>query len=182
MENGNLEKKPDTRITKQGLGHRPILESQILASREKTRSASEAARLLGISYNTYKKYATLYGIFEQLKNEAGIGIDKIRHTKNRKYAIDDLLANKYPRYPLYKFKSKLFNSGYIPRACTVCGHSEERISDGKQPLLLDFLDGNLNNRNLENIRPLCYNCFFLLVGNRKEKHFQALNIEDTTQI
>ena len=27
----------------------------------------EAARLLGVSYNTYKKYARKYGIFEDLK-------------------------------------------------------------------------------------------------------------------
>ena len=43
------------------------------------------------------------------------------------------------------------------------------------PLLIDFLDGNLNNRVLDNIRPLCYNCFFLLVGERNVKNWYAEN-------
>ncbi len=59
--------------------------------------------------------------------------------------------------------------------CSSCGFSEERISDGKMPLLIDFLDGNLNNRKLENIRPLCYNCFFLLVGERNVKNWYEEN-------
>jgi len=57
-------------ITKRGLGARPIMESQIRAAQEKSKSALEAARTLGISYNTYKKYAKLYGIFEDLKNRS----------------------------------------------------------------------------------------------------------------
>jgi hypothetical protein len=43
------------------------------------------------------------------------------------------------------------------------------------PLLIDFLDGNLNNRVLDNIRPLCYNCFFLLVGDRNVKPWYEEN-------
>ena len=81
----NLEET--TRITKRGLGARPILESQIKAAQEKSRSAFEAARLLGVSYNTYKKYAKLYGVFEDLKNPYGIGIEKAKGIKNKKYHI-----------------------------------------------------------------------------------------------
>ncbi len=42
-------------ITKRGLGAKPILESQIKAAQQNSNSAMEAARVLGISYNTYKK-------------------------------------------------------------------------------------------------------------------------------
>ena len=169
----NLE--PNSRITKRGLGAKPILESQIKAAQEKSKSAFEAARTLGISYNTYKKYAKLYGIFEDLKNPYGVGIEKAKRIKNKKYHIDDLIAGKHIRYPLHKFKNKLFDSGYVPKVCGGCGFSEERVSDGKMPLLIDFLDGNLNNRKLDNIRPLCYNCFFLLVGDRNVKHWYEEN-------
>lgn len=166
------EKPKSNRITKPGLGAIIILESQIRAAQDKASSAAEAARVLGVSYNTYKKYAKMYGIMERLKNPAGIGLTRRRHIKNKKYHIEDLLSNKYPRYPLHKFKNKLFDSGYVPRVCSCCGFSEARVSDGKYPLLIDFLDGNLNNRILENIRPLCFNCFFLLVGNRNLKHYE----------
>jgi len=169
----NLE--PNSRTTKRGLGAKPILESQIKAAQEKSKSAFEADRTLGISYNTYKKYAKLYGIFEDLKNPYGIGIEKAKRIKNKKYHIDDLIAGKHVRYPLHKFKNKLFDSGYVPKVCGSCGFSEERVTDGKMPLLIDFLDGNLNNRKLDNIRPLCYNCFFLLVGDRNVKHWYEEN-------
>jgi hypothetical protein len=180
MENQEVEEffpniEPNSRTTKRGLGAKPLLESQIKAAQEKSRSAFEAARTLGVSYNTYKKYAKLYGLFENLKNPYGIGIEKAKKIKNKKYHIDDLIAGKHIRYPLHKFKNKLFDSGYVPKVCGSCGFGEERITDGKMPLLIDFLDGNLNNRKLENIRPLCYNCFFLLVGDRNVKHWYEEN-------
>jgi hypothetical protein len=168
----NLE---NSRIVKRGLGAQPILESQIRAAQLKSASAFEAARTLGVSYNTYKKYAKLYGIFDDLKNPYGIGIHKAKAIKNKKYHIDDLIAGKHIKYPLHKFKNKLFDSGYVPKVCGSCGFSEERITDGRMPLLIDFLDGNLNNRVLDNIRPLCYNCFFLLVGDRNVKTWYEEN-------
>lgn len=168
----NLEKR---RTPKRGLGARPLLESEIKEAQSKSRSAFEAARLLEVSYNTYKKYAKLYGIFEDLKNPYGIGIEKAKAIKNKKYHIDDIIDGKHLHYPLHKFKNKLFDSGYVPKICSSCGFSEERITDGKMPLLIDFLDGNLNNRKLDNIRALCYNCFFLLVGERNVKNWYAEN-------
>jgi len=168
----NLEK---SRTTKRGLGARPLMESQIKAAQEKSKSAFEAARTLGVSYNTYKKYAKMYGVFEDLKNPYGIGIEKAKKIKNKKYHIDDIIDGKHLHYPLHKFKNKLFDSGYVPKICSSCGFSEERITDSKMPLLIDFLDGNLNNRKLDNIRALCYNCFFLLVGERNVKNWYAEN-------
>jgi hypothetical protein len=168
----NLE---NSRSVKRGLGAQPLLESQIKAAQSKSASAFEAARTLGVSYNTYKKYAKLYGIFDDLKNPYGIGIHKAKAIKNKKYHIDDLIAGKHIKYPLHKFKNKLFDSGYVPKVCGSCGFSEERITDGRMPLLIDFLDGNLNNRKLDNIRPLCYNCFFLLVGERNVKNWYDEN-------
>jgi hypothetical protein len=171
----NNKNRPDNRITKRGLGAKPILESQIRAAQSKSQSAMEAARTLGISYNTYKKYAKLYGIFEDLKNPYCIGIKKRFAIKNKKFHIEDLIDGKHIKYPLHKFKNKLFDSGYLPKVCSSCGFSEERITDGRMPLLIDFLDSNLNNRKLDNIRALCYNCFFLLVGERNVKHWYAEN-------
>jgi hypothetical protein len=167
----NLE---NSRTTKRGLGAKPILESQIKAAQENAKSALEASRVLGVSYNTYKKYAKMYGIFEDLKNPYGFGIARARESiRNRKYNIEDIIAGKYKKYPIHKYKNKLFDSGYVPKVCGSCGFSEERLVDGKMPLLIDFIDGNLNNRKLENIRPLCYNCFFLLVGDRNAKKWYA---------
>ena len=53
--------------TKRGLGARPLLESEIKQVQKKARSAMEAARILGVSYNTYKKYARGCSKIDRLK-------------------------------------------------------------------------------------------------------------------
>ena len=72
----DLSQAGKQRRMKRGLGAKPLLESEIKDAQKKARSAMEAARLLGVSYNTYKKYARKYGIFEDLKNPDGTGIRK----------------------------------------------------------------------------------------------------------
>ena len=41
-----------------------------------------------------------------------------------------------------------------------------RRSDLTVPLILDYLDDDGTNKNLANLRLLCYNCFYLLKGSR----------------
>ena len=58
-------------------GRRMVITKRMLeSSHENTRSAAEASRWLGVSYNTYKKWAKYYGLFEEHKNQSGIGIKK----------------------------------------------------------------------------------------------------------
>ena len=124
------------------------------------------------SFQFQKTQVSLFPNRILLKRDQGRNSKAI---KNKKYHIEELIDGKHLHYPLHKFKNKLFDSGYVPKVCGSCGFSEARITDGKMPLLIDFLDGNLNNRKLDNIRPLCYNCFFLLVGDRNVKNWYAEN-------
>jgi hypothetical protein len=182
MDESVSEKKAKNTGLKNIFVAKQLLESQIIAAQDRSLSAAEAARTLGVSYNTYKKYAKMYGLLERLKNPSGKGIERAKYIRNRSYHIEDLINGKHPKYPLTRFKNKLFDSGYVPSVCSCCGFSEARITDGRYPLLIDFLDGNLNNRILENIRPLCYNCFFLLVGDRNKKHFEAKTDDETQNL
>ena len=125
----------------------------------------EAARILGVSYNTYKKYTRKYGIFEDLKNPDGIGIKKGYNLKRGKFALEDILAGKYPNYPIWKLKQRLLNNGYMLEKCNNCGFEERRITDHKVPLVLDFIDGDRKNHKYDNLRMLCFNCSFLINGN-----------------
>tara|TARA_B110000879_G_scaffold101570_1_gene137505 strand:+ start:502 stop:1080 length:579 start_codon:yes stop_codon:yes gene_type:complete len=151
--------------TKRGLGARPLMESEIKEVQQKARSAAEAARLLGVSYNTYKKYAKEYGIFEKLKNPHGIGIRKGSNPNALAHGIDDILAGKHPEYPVWKLKKRLLENGYIEEKCSNCGCEERRVTDFRVPLVLDFIDGNKKNHLYDNLRMLCFNCSFLIVGN-----------------
>ncbi len=43
--------------------------------------------------------------------------------------------------------------------------AERRVLDYKVPLILNFKDGNKKNWTLDNLELLCYNHYFLYVGN-----------------
>ena len=160
----DLSQAGKQRRMKRGLGAKPLLESEIKDAQKKARSAMEAARVLGVSYNTYKKYARKYGIFEDLKNPDGTGIRKGYNIKRGKYSLDDLIAGKYPDYPVWKLKSRLLLNVYMFEKCSCCGFEEKRLSDGKVPLVLDFIDGDTKNYKLDNLRMLCPNCYLSFNG------------------
>ena len=150
---------------KRGLGAKALMESEIKEAQGKARSAMEAARILGVSYNTYKKYAKLYGIFEDLKNPEGVGIQKGFNIKKGKYSLDDILKGEYPDYPVWKLKRRLISNGYMLEKCNECGFEERRLTDHKVPLVLDHMDGDRTNHKYDNLRMLCLNCSFLINGN-----------------
>lgn len=153
------------RQRKRGLGARPLLESEIREVQEKARSAYEASQILGVAYNTYKKYAVLYGIFDEFKNQNGIGLMKGTRTRKGLYALDDILAGKYPKYDVVRLKRRLLLSGYIEEKCDRCGYDERRITDYRVPLIMTFIDGDRTNHRYENLRMLCFNCYFTEIGN-----------------
>ena len=58
-------------------GRRFVLtKNKILESQKHTKSNMEAARWLSVSYNTYKKWAKYYGVFDQHLNQIGVGVKK----------------------------------------------------------------------------------------------------------
>ena len=46
-----------------------ITKNMILESQKHTKSNMEAARWIGVSYNTYRKWAKYYNVFEQHLNQ-----------------------------------------------------------------------------------------------------------------
>lgn len=162
MESDNMEHM----IVPNRKKNQPLLESEILHAQSIARSASEAARLLGVSYNTYKKYAKLYGVFENLLNPHGYGVDKrAKNINSGGVPLSSLLEGSNPNYPVWKLKRRLLLSGYMEERCSACGFCERRLTDNRVPLILDFLDGDRTNHRYENLRMLCYNCTFLMRGN-----------------
>ena len=66
---------------------------------------------------------------------------------------------------LNRYKDRLIQEGYIEEKCNRCGHNEQRVNDYKAPLLVHFKDKNKMNWKIENIELLCYNCYFLYIGD-----------------
>jgi hypothetical protein len=145
---------------RRGVGSPPILESEIREAQEKSKSAAEAAKRLNVVYKTYKKYAMMYGLHDNFLNKCGKGVYKPKNPNCGKFPLNEILAGKFPDYPLYKLKDKLIRSGLKQPCCEQCGYCERRITDNKIPLLLVFEDNNDKNHKIENIKVFCYNCSF----------------------
>ena len=152
---------------------RPLTKELILAAMAKTKSNMAAARYLNCSYQHYKKWAKFYesethdSLFEQHKNQSGKGIPKFLRTGGKEPALLDIIegrANASSFTPA-KIKYRLITEGYLEEKCAVCGFQERRVLDYKMPLLLHFKDNNKKNYKLDNIELLCYNHYFLTVGD-----------------
>jgi hypothetical protein len=129
---------------------------------ENSQSIAGAAKLLRVSYNTFKKYAKYYDLFEQNKNQAGKGISRKGDTGFSTAKLSDIFSGKHPNYAHYKLQERLLKNGYLAQECSNCGYDECRSSDLLSPLLLDFLDGDGTNHELSNLRLICYNFFLYL--------------------
>lgn len=169
---------------KRGSGGRPLLKSDIEIAQQNCKSAAQAARYLNVSYNTYKKYAKMYGVFENLKNPKGIGI---RHSRqgtiaNIRSILEQILSSGViPKSRnVYTLRKELIEHGYLEQRCAVCGFDEKRITDNRAPLMLEFVDGNKENWKIENLQFLCFNCTFLTRGNIHGRKRKQENDEQTS--
>lgn len=152
---------------------RPLPKEQILAAMAKTKSNMAAARYLNCSYVHYKKWAKIYesdtheNLFEQHKNQAGVGIPKFLRVGKKEPALLDIIEGRAnaSSFTPDKIKYRLITEGYLEERCAMCGFEERRVLDYKMPLLLNFKDGNKKNYKLDNIELLCYNHYFLNVGD-----------------
>ena len=121
----------------------------------------------------YKKWAKVYesdthdNLFEQHKNQAGIGIPKFLRVGKKEPALLDIIEGRAnaSSFSPEKIKYRLIAEGYLEEKCVMCGFEERRVLDYKMPLLLHFKDGNKKNYKLDNIELLCYNHYFLNVGD-----------------
>lgn len=155
---------------------KPLSKDQILTAMSKTGSNRAAARYLSVSFPHYKKWAKLYtdeetgkSLYECHLNQAGVGIPKFLPEKGFKggVTIKDIIEGRITpdSFTPARLKDKLILDGYLEECCAECRFSERRVLDYKMPLLLHFKDKNKRNYKLENIELVCYNCYFLKIGD-----------------
>lgn len=172
-----------------------LTEAVLKRAIEKTQSNAEAAHYLKVDYRTFKKYASAImtetgkSLYESnlRKNVPGMNMNLRKRTVlsriTKKILTTDILSNNRPNYPLALLKPKLIRFNFLEDKCACCGFDEERLIDGKKPLVLVFKNEEANY-SLENLQILCYNCYFLtvgnLLGNRKVKLKDLKNEEKIT--
>lgn len=147
------------------LGGRPqakqMTKTNINAAIQSTQSMSQAAIYLGVSYNTFTKYAKQYDLFKPLKSSKGI---RKSHNGQFTHDIKAILEGKNPNpYREQTLLSKAIKEGYIAPCCSNCNQDFSQYDMRKDPpLILDFLDKNPQNTQIHNLRALCFNCVYSL--------------------
>ena len=146
---------------------KPLSKEQIQAAQAKTKSNMAAARYLHVSYQHYKKWAKLYKLFDGHKNQAGKGIPKFLRGPKKMPHMLEIIEGRIAAssFDPNKLKYALIEQGYLLEECAICKFKERRVLDYKMPLLLHFKDNNSNNYSLDNVQLLCYNHYFLTVGD-----------------
>ena len=153
---------------------KPLSKAMIVAAHAKTQSNLAAARYLHVSYQHYRKFAKIYmdeatgkSLFDLHKNQCGKGIPKFLKNKKKEPALLDIIEGRVSasHFQPAKLKYRLIEQGYLLEECAQCKFKERRVLDYRMPLLLHYKDGNSMNYSLDNIELLCYNHYFLLVGN-----------------
>ena len=146
-------------------GRRKVITKKMIEdSQAVTKSNAEASRWLGVNYLTYRKYAKIYGLFDQHLNQRGVGIKK-GYGKYRK-PLDELLSsNRKIRLTKRYLKKRLVEENWVEEACNSCDYNEIFIGKENVALLIDFIDGDNDNTKLDNIRLLCPNCYLSYNGH-----------------
>jgi hypothetical protein len=150
-----------------------ITKEEMKKAIETSSSMRSACVKLGLHFNTFSRYAKIFGLYRP--NQGNKGISKPKIEGNGKYKLDDILEGKHPEYQSRKLKLRLFQAGIKNNKCEECGID----SWNKKGIVceLDHIDGNSNNHKLENLRILCPNCHSQTSTFRYKKRIKAVVME-----
>lgn len=149
-----------------------LTEDDIRYAMSMTKSNREAAKFLRISSATYKRYAMLYTdsdsgktLYDIHSNQHGVGVAKGNTTYKGTKGLSAILEGKHPEYSSRNLKRRIIAEGFKAECCENCGFDERRVTDYTVPLILVWKDGNKHNHHIDNLSLICYNCFYLTMGD-----------------
>lgn len=153
----------------------PLLKSQIEEAQRHTNSNRQAAIWLNTSYERYRRYAKIYGLFDSHSNPLGLGTAKGFGARSNTVSLRDIFANKRPLYSMIRLKWRMIARSMLDEKCGMCGFCEKRITDNKTPLMLTFKD-QTRDFTRTNLWMLCYNCMFLTTAAPWAAHKTKIKI------
>jgi hypothetical protein len=168
-------------------------KSQIITAMRYTKSVRAAAKYLGCSYQHLKPFMKALRVddsdpnsptlFDAHKNQSGSGIPKFlpnrRKEPNVKHIFEE--GTGWESFTPDKIRTRGIAEGYLRDECYRCGFNERRVTDYKIPLLLNFKDNNKCNYLIDNLESICYNCYYLYVGDVLSPN-QIRSIEDNQTV
>ena len=162
---------------KKGRAPKIYSKEDLLRAMRMTKSVRAASRYLNCSYQHIKPYFKMYRVddndpnsptlFDVHKNQVGLGIPKFLSMHGKNPDLEKMLSGELyiESYGIDKFKRRLIAEAILAEECACCEFREQRASDYRVPLLLNFKDGNKKNWTRPNIEFLCYNCYFLYIND-----------------
>lgn len=114
---------------------------------------AQAAVKMGIHFNSFKRNAEKFGLYNPNQGSKG---SKKEWMSERKYPLQDILDGKYPEYQTFKLKNRLIEEGILYNKCEVC--SIDKWNNSDIMCELDHINGKRYDHRLENLRMLCPNC------------------------
>ena len=141
-----------------------LSKSRVVWAINETQSMRQASKLLNVAYNTFKKYAKLYEVFQPAPSAKGIR--KTTSGGVKQPELETIFSGNNPNYSDTKLLYRCFREGYLREECSNCGEERCRAYDMTKPLILDYMDDDSTNKELINLRVLCFNCFYLMKGKR----------------
>lgn len=125
---------------------------------------AEAARILNMHTNTFKRYAIKFGCYVPNQGRKGM-----QHgPTSTRIPTSDILAGKYPDFQTYKLKLRLLREGYLEDKCQKCGWHEKPEGAEFTPCELHHKDGNSHNHLESNLELICPNCHSLTKNYRSK--------------
>lgn len=135
-----------------------INEQEFIKVCQSSLTMAEAARKLGMHYNTFIRWAKKFGCYSP--NQGGKGTKK--SPRPDRIPTQDIIEGKYPDYNTFRLKGRLIREGYKEDRCELCGWAQKRHPDDEfTPCELHHKDGNSHNHLLNNLIILCPNCHSL---------------------
>lgn len=164
------KKKKAVYINSAGKLRYAISKEELLAAQLIAKTEVQAARLLGVAFTTYKKYAVKYGLYCKVSTRPKVKEKtervEIPPGERGKFKISKILTNQFPGYPLPTLLKRLLIHKKIAPVCKKCGYESKDIAEiGRHPLVLRQIDGNPKNYLPSNLEVCCMNCYFSLYGN-----------------
>jgi len=143
-------------------------ENQLREAVKISRSVRQVLSHLGLkeaggNYFQIKKYLGLYKI--DRSHFTGPTWNKgLKYIGKPRIPLEKILV-KNSNYQSYKLKKRLFDLKLKFPQCEECGW-KKTAENGRLPLELDHIDGNVHDNRLENLRILCPNCHSLKPTHR----------------
>jgi hypothetical protein len=168
-------------------------KSQIETAMRYTKSIRAAAKYLGCSYQHLKPLMKVLKVdesdpnsptlFDAHKNQNGKGIPKFLPNRRKEPIVKRIFEEGlgWESFTPDKIRIRGIAEGYLRDECYTCGFNERRVTDYKIPLLLNFKDGSKCNYLIDNLEQLCYNCYYLYVGEVLTPN-QIRSIEDNQTV